>query len=460
MRKNLKLKKRAVSLTAAGVMMATTLLTGCGGNATSGASDATTSATTAQDQSETEKPYDGVTISMMMNQGSYATTFSGVFLDICDEIKEKTGITMDIQPVTDFMDVIQVKLATNEIPDIFVHNLPQNVKLFNAQENCVVMNDQPWFERMSSPDTVLYEDGNLYGMPIQSATWFPAIYYNKDILKQAGYEDPHPTTMDELYEICEAIKTNCPDITPLYMMDNDTTRTQLFMTMGLGVALNDQKEVYDKLQSGELKFSDVPEIKRVTEDFKKFYDLGYVNPDHMSTRIDDGVLNMAGGTAAMVIADEWVLQDIVNQNPDLDIGSFVIPFDGKDMAVMGNFVLAMYVNKNGENKDACLAWINEFSKPEYMNRFNTETGTLATFKDCETAKLHPAVAHIYEDYVQKGNAALEFNAYLDDQKALLDSYLFFLYADVISGQSTVDEMWQRWDEKFAEFQKQNGVPGF
>lgn len=440
--------------------MATTLLTGCGGNATSGASDATTSATTAQDQSETEKPYDGVTISMMMNQGSYATTFSGVFLDICDEIKEKTGITMDIQPVTDFMDVIQVKLATNEIPDIFVHNLPQNVKLFNAQENCVVMNDQPWFERMSSPDTVLYEDGNLYGMPIQSATWFPAIYYNKDILKQAGYEDPHPTTMDELYEICEAIKTNCPDITPLYMMDNDTTRTQLFMTMGLGVALNDQKEVYDKLQSGELKFSDVPEIKRVTEDFKKFYDLGYVNPDHMSTRIDDGVLNMAGGTAAMVIADEWVLQDIVNQNPDLDIGSFVIPFDGKDMAVMGNFVLAMYVNKNGENKDACLAWINEFSKPEYMNRFNTETGTLATFKDCETAKLHPAVAHIYEDYVQKGNAALEFNAYLDDQKALLDSYLFFLYADVISGQSTVDEMWQRWDEKFAEFQKQNGVPGF
>lgn len=23
----------------------------------------------------------------------------------------------------------------------FVHNLPQNVKLFNAQENCVVMND-------------------------------------------------------------------------------------------------------------------------------------------------------------------------------------------------------------------------------------------------------------------------------------------------------------------------------
>ena len=454
--------KKVLSLVLVG-----TILTGCAGSAgskTAGGTDgdkapAAVEKTEANEEG-TEKPYDGVTITMMMNQGTYATTFSGVFLEICEEIEEKTGITMDIQPVTDFMEVIQVKLATNEIPDIFVHNLPQNVKLFNAQENCVVMNDQPWFERMTSPDTVLYEDGNLYGMPIQSATWFPAIYYNKDILKQAGYDEPHPTTMKELYEICEAIKTKCPDVTPLYMMDNDTTRTQLYMTMGLGVALNDQKEIYDKLQTGELKFSDVPECKQVMEDFKKFYDLGYVNSDHMSTRVDDGVLNMAGGTAAMMIADEWTLQDVMNQNPDANMGSFVIPFNDKDMAVMGNFVVAMYVNKNGANKDACLAWINEFTQPEYMDRFNIETGTLATFKDCKTAELHPAVAHIYEDYVQKGNAALEFNAHLDEQKALLDSYLFFLYADVISGQCSVDEMWKRWDDKFAEFQKQNGVPGF
>lgn len=164
--------KKVLSLVLVG-----TILTGCAGSAgskTAGGTDgdkapAAVEKTEANEEG-TEKPYDGVTITMMMNQGTYATTFSGVFLEICEEIEEKTGITMDIQPVTDFMDVIQVKLATNEIPDIFVHNLPQNVKLFNAQENCVVMNDQPWFERMTSPDTVLYEDGNLYGMPVQSAT--------------------------------------------------------------------------------------------------------------------------------------------------------------------------------------------------------------------------------------------------------------------------------------------------
>ena len=70
----------------------------------------------------------------------------------------------------------------------------------------------------------------------------------------------------------------------------------------------------------------MPECKQVLEDFKKFYDLGYVNSDHMSTMVDDGVLNMAGGTAAMMIADEWTLQDVMNQNPDANMGSFVIPF--------------------------------------------------------------------------------------------------------------------------------------
>lgn len=100
--------KKVLSLVLVG-----TILTGCAGSAgskTAGGTDgdkapAAVEKTEANEEG-TEKPYDGVTITMMMNQGTYATTFSGVFLEICEEIEEKTGITMDIQPVTDFMDVI------------------------------------------------------------------------------------------------------------------------------------------------------------------------------------------------------------------------------------------------------------------------------------------------------------------------------------------------------------------
>lgn len=51
-------------------------------------------------------------------------------------------------------------------------------------------------------------------------------------------------------------------ITPLYMMDNDTTRTQLYGDNGTGSSFKTiRKKFDDKLQTGELKFSDVPECK-------------------------------------------------------------------------------------------------------------------------------------------------------------------------------------------------------
>lgn len=73
--------KKVLSLVLVG-----TILTGCAGSAgskTAGGTDgdkapAAVEKTEANEEG-TEKPYDGVTITMMMNQGTYATTFSGVF---------------------------------------------------------------------------------------------------------------------------------------------------------------------------------------------------------------------------------------------------------------------------------------------------------------------------------------------------------------------------------------------
>lgn len=47
---------------------------------------------TEANEEGTEKPYDGVTITMMMNQGTYATTFSGVFLEIVRKSKKKQAL--------------------------------------------------------------------------------------------------------------------------------------------------------------------------------------------------------------------------------------------------------------------------------------------------------------------------------------------------------------------------------
>ena len=47
-------------------------------------------------------------------------------------------------------------------------------------------------------------DGKLNSMPFNSST--PLLYYNKDIFKKAGIENP-PTSLEEILEIGEVLKT-------------------------------------------------------------------------------------------------------------------------------------------------------------------------------------------------------------------------------------------------------------
>ena len=77
-----------------------TILTGCAGSAgskTAGGTDGDKApAAVEKDRKRieegTEKPYDGVTITMMMNQGTYATTFSGVFWKFVRKSKKKQAL--------------------------------------------------------------------------------------------------------------------------------------------------------------------------------------------------------------------------------------------------------------------------------------------------------------------------------------------------------------------------------
>lgn len=83
--------KKVLSLVLVG-----TILTGCAGSKTAGGTDgdkapAAVEKTEANEEG-TEKPYDGVTITMMMNQGTYATTFSGVFWKFVRKSKKKQAL--------------------------------------------------------------------------------------------------------------------------------------------------------------------------------------------------------------------------------------------------------------------------------------------------------------------------------------------------------------------------------
>ena len=163
---------------------------------------------------------------------------------------------------------------------------------------------------MVNAGTVKDEEGNIYGMPLASSGSAIGVAYNKEILRQAGYENPNPQTWDEFVDILEAVKQKCPGVTPIFMSDADTWTTQVFIDTGLSVALGEKgTEVYKKVVNNEIKMADIPEYKQIPENFKSLYDNGYVNADHLSATYDMGNEAVATGKAAIYnIPDFGVIQ--------------------------------------------------------------------------------------------------------------------------------------------------------
>ncbi len=60
-------------------------------------------------------------------------------------------------------DLVRVKLATGEAPEIWSANVPQMNASFNAPENCYAFDEESWVNRLSVPGFWADpNDGKLY----------------------------------------------------------------------------------------------------------------------------------------------------------------------------------------------------------------------------------------------------------------------------------------------------------
>ena len=245
-------------------------------------------------------------ISVMMSSNRYRDAYRTMF----EKIGADHDIAMDLQVIPDeqFDNLIKTKLATREVPDIFLINAPEYYDAVKVEENIVDLTDQPWVSRLTNPGMVTDSSGRIWAMPETSGSFFGAAYYNKDVLNRLGITDPQPKTYAEFIAILERIKAADSDVVPLFMSDRDNWTTQIFMAVGYSYALDDRtEEVYGAIMDNELKFQDVPEFEGILNDYLTLIERELVNPDHLSATYDDAIAAVASGRAAMIYNGEWVI---------------------------------------------------------------------------------------------------------------------------------------------------------
>ena len=376
-------------------------------------------------------------------------------------IEEEYGIKIDLvtMPDADIEAVISTKLATGDPPDIFLGNAPQKVIQWNATQYCEPLDDEPWVERLAAPDVLKFSgDGHIYAMPSYAPTnFFGGIYYNKEKMKELGYENPQPKTMEEFWAILEDIKSQ--GVTPIYMTDADPWCTQVWTTMGWGVALDYEKDtIYDQLLSNQIKFSEIPEMVSILQDLQDLYNKGYVNENHLSQQYDTAQAAIGEGEYPMVIQGEWFETAMHDSYPDVELGAFAIPFNDLEMIGVGAYTVGMWVPK-GDNSELAKEYLNLWSSPEVMAKVYEKFPGASAWNDVDGGELLPGQSYLIENYVNTGKYTSEFDSYFDIARSVMNDYMFGAIVEVTTGKDPETAL-AEYDEKYEEFMAEKEVEGF
>ena len=154
----------------------------------------------------------GTTVTVIAAQyGTQTADWWKGFEEKFETANEGIDLVVDVVSWNDIYTVVNTRVANGEAPDLL------NIDVFaDYQADGLLLPASEWVSEATYAkffDSFLAEsvvDGTVWAVPdLASAR---ALYYNADMLAEAGVEVP--TTWDELTAVCEALKAKFPEVYP------------------------------------------------------------------------------------------------------------------------------------------------------------------------------------------------------------------------------------------------------
>lgn len=249
--------------------------------------------------------------------------------------------------------VLKTRFASDEAPDIF-DLAPGDLAAWS--EYCADLSNEPFVSnlQLNSKESVTM-DGKVLGFPY--AVEGNGFLYNKDLFEQAGIAQV-PTTLDELEEAC--IKLEAAGIQPF----GEAWKEWGFLMHILGTTFayeDNEQEVCDKLNSGELKLADLSYIDNFFRLFDLTLDYGK-GAESIGYGVVDQMADFASGKMAMVKQGTWMTDYLYSTNPEINVGLFPVPLtnDASQTKLMVATTRYLVLNKDSENLEEAKAFLDWF----------------------------------------------------------------------------------------------------
>jgi len=345
---------------------------------------------------ETKQP---VTLQIMANQDWVQKSF---MQKSWEAYEEATGNTLEliVVPIDSGEEFMLTKFATGDIPDIFMHFGGLGLTPYDPEKNFVDFSDAEWVDDiMPYVISQTMYGGKLYGLPFWEAS-VSGTLYNKEIFADLGIDIP--TTQTEFEAACETIKN--AGITPIYMAFKDVWPLSYMYCLDSMVA---DEEVLSKLNSNEITYADIPEFADMLAWYKKMADNGYLGEFFTTNTWDGCAEGIGSGEYAMIyVWDSWVWEDLEPVYPGMSESIGMMPaFLGtpEEGNYEGPAICNTYANKNSDNVDAAIEFINFMATSENINMafegvecapvFKSQTSNVPTAQFVEASDVIDAISN-------------------------------------------------------------------
>lgn len=420
-------------------------LTACGSNSNTGN---TNEGNGASNGGKSEK----VTIELAISKSSQDSAF--VAQSLLDEFEAKTNIKVNLQllPAEQTTTVLQTKLAVDETPDIVQYNLASATTDLNLERNFEILDDEPWVSRLLNKE-VLSAYGHVYSFHVSQDTGMQGVVYNKDMFAELGIEIPK--TFDEFLAASEKIKAS--GVTPVFMPFKDAWAANIWPAAAFAdFAAKNEPTLFEDLNANKKAWTDIPEFETFLEQQYQIYEMGYTNKDILSDSYDMSVGKFLNKEVAMMFMGDWLIQDIMNQDPSMNIGLFAIP--SGDDAALGASPLGgqLFIPKKAKHMEEAKQFLNYIAEKEVAQKIVDEQKYVSIFSDVTTPELPAYKQEIVDNYITPKKTTLTTDAYM-----LVDrNELYRSLQDQFTGAKSPEQVLEAWNAKFAELMKDKGVEGF
>lgn len=383
---------------------------------------------------------EGTTITLLIDTD---ITDTGI-LAVCDLAEEKLGINVEIEyrpGGTDGDNIVKTRLASGEMADICGYNSGALLSALNPSEYFVDLSqDSNIMDRLDETYASSVTVGNAtYGIPV-CASQAGAVMYSKPLYEKYNLEVPQ--TWDEFMSNCQVLQD--AGETAVIGSFADSWTTQVVFLGDNANVMNKDPEFATNLAAGTTTYSD---SEYALKSFEKCTDLTkFYNSDYLSTSYDDACDMIYNGEGGHWICLTQALSNIYELYGDnSDIGVFAVPADTADDTRLTTWMpTSLYANKNSENYDAVMAFMEFYISDEALDCYTNVILPDGPYcvKGYELPdNAYPAVADDMQKYFEEGKTGLAMEFITDIKGANCAQ----ICQEAGSGQTTAAEAAEKYD---------------